>query len=137
MKDFLPSSPYLFRIIKIAMALLLGILLLLAMVIPAPLNEPANITQTPNPAKAAWFFLWIQELVSYSTHLIYIIMLVGLCFFLLPYLPGISEAKQAKWLPKDQQWVNAVTLFTFLGILVLTIIAMFFRGENWAFVSLF
>ena len=119
------------------MVLLVGLLLLLAFIIPAPLQNPGNLEKSPNPAKAAWFFLWIQELVSYSTHLIYIIILVGLCFFLLPYLPGISEAKQAKWLPKDQLWINIVTLFTFLGILALTIIAMFFRGGNWAFVSLF
>jgi hypothetical protein len=137
MKDFLPSSPYLFRIVKIAMALLVGILLLLAMVIPAPLNEPANIIQTPNPAKAAWFFLWVQELVSYSRHFVYMIMLIGLFFLLLPFLPGILEAKQAKWLPEDQQWINIVTLIIFFGISALTIIAMFFRGENWAFVSLF
>ena len=123
--------------IKTAIVLLVGLLLLLAFIIPAPLQNPGNLEKSPNPAKAAWFFLWIQELVSYSTHLIYIIILVGLCFFLLPYLPGISEAKQAKWLPKDQLWVNIVTLFTFLGILALTIIAMFFRGGNWAFVSLF
>ncbi|MCJ7541146.1 MAG: hypothetical protein MUO88_15960 [Desulfobacterales bacterium] len=137
MKDYIPTSPFLFRMIKRAMVLLIGVLLLLAFIVPAPLQNPGNLEKSPNPAKAAWFFLWTQELVSYSTHLIYIIMLVGLCFCLLPYLPGISEAKQAKWLPKDQQWINIVTLFTFLGILALTIIAMFFRGENWAFVSLF
>ena len=123
--------------IKIAMVLLIGVLLLLAFVVPAPLQDPGNLSQAPNPVKAAWFFLWIQELASYSKYLVYIIMLVGLYFLLLPYLPGISEAKQAKWLPKDQQWINLVTLFTFLGILALTIIAMFFRGENWAFVYLF
>lgn len=119
------------------MALLVVILLLLSLVIPAPLHEPANITQTPNPAKAAWFFLWVQELASYSKYLVYMIITIGACFLLLPFLPGISEARHAKWLPKDQQWINIVTLITFLGIWVLTIIAMFFRGENWAFVSLF
>jgi hypothetical protein len=137
MKDFLPSSPYLFRIVKIAMVLLVGILLLLAMVVPAPLNEPANITQTPNPAKAAWFFLWVQELASYSKYFVYMIILIGLFFLLLPFLPGISEAKQAKWLPKDQQWVNTFTLIIFFGVSALTMIAMFFRGRNWVFVSLF
>ncbi|MFO7556899.1 MAG: selenite/tellurite reduction operon b-type cytochrome membrane protein ExtQ [Desulfobacterales bacterium] len=137
MKDFIPTSPFLFRMIKRAMVLLIGVLLLLAFIVPAPLNEPANITQTPNPAKAAWFFLWIQELASYSKSLIYTIMLIGLCFLLLPFLPGISEARQAKWLPKDQRWINIVTLIIFFGISALTIIAMFFRGENWAFVSLF
>jgi len=136
-KDYIPTSPFLFRMIKRALVLLIGVLLLLAFIVPAPLQNPGNLEKSPNPAKAAWFFLWIQELVSYSTHLIYVIMLVGLGFFLLPYLPGISEAKQAKWLPKDQQWINIVTLIIFLVISALTIIAMFFRGGNWAFVSLF
>ena len=137
MKDYIPTSPFLFRMIKRALVLLIGVLLLLAFIVPAPLQNPGNLEKSPNPAKAAWFFLWIQELVSYSTHLFYVIMLVGLSFFLLPYLPGISEAKQAKWLPKDQQWINIVTLIIFLVISALTIIAMFFRGGNWAFVSLF
>jgi hypothetical protein len=136
-KDYIPTSPFLFRMIKTAMVLFVGLMLLLAFIVPAPLQDPGNLEQSPNPVKAAWFFLWIQELVSYSTYLIYIIMIVGLGFILLPYLPGIFEANQAKWLPKDQQWVNVVTLFTFLGILALTVVAMFFRGENWVFVSLY
>lgn len=119
------------------MALLVGILLFLAMIIHAPLNEPGDITQTPNPAKAAWFFLWIQELVSYSKYLVYMIILMGFFFLFLPYLPGSSEAREAKWLPEDQKWINIVAITIFLGVLVLTIIAMFFRGENWAFVSPF
>ena len=118
------------------MVLLVGVLLLLAVIVPAPLQDPGNFEKSPNPAKAAWFFLWIQELASYSTQMIYIIMLLGVCFFLLPYLPGISESEQARWLPKDQQWVNIVTVFLVLCILALTFVAMFFRGENWAFVSL-
>jgi hypothetical protein len=136
-KDYIPTSPFLFRIIKRAMVLLIGVLLLLAVILPAPLQDPGSLERSPNPAKAAWFFLWIQELMSYSTKMIYLIMLLGLCFFLLPYLPGISEAEQAKWLPKDQKWVTIVTVFIFLGILTLTVVAMFFRGGNWAFVSLF
>jgi hypothetical protein len=135
-KDYIPTSPFLFRIIKRAMVLLVGALLLLAVIVPAPLQDPGNLEKSPNPVKAAWFFLWIQELASYSTKTIYIIMLLGICFFLLPYLPGISESEQAGWLPKDQQWVNIVTVFIFLCILALTVVAMFFRGANWGFVSL-
>jgi len=135
-KDYIPTSPFLFRIIKRAMVLLVGALLLLAVIVPAPLQDPGNLEKSPNPVKAAWFFLWIQELASYSTQMIYIIMLLGICFFLLPYLPGISESEQARWLPKDQQWVNIVTVFIFLCILALTVVAMFFRGANWGFVSL-
>jgi len=119
------------------MVLLVGMLLLLAMVIPAPLQEAGDLTKAPNPVKAAWFLLWIQELASYSNHLVYIMIFAGLYFFLLPFLPGSPEGKSAKWLSGDQLWVNIITLVTFFGIFALTIIAMFFRGENWAFVCQF
>lgn len=116
------------------MVLLVGILFFLGMVIPPPLEEPANIANVPNPVKAAWFFLWIQELASYSKYLVYAVILVGVYFLLLPYHPGTPQAKKAEWLPRDQQMVNIVTIAGFLIIAVLTVIAMFFRGENWAFV---
>jgi hypothetical protein len=133
-KDFLPSSPFFFRIIKRAGVLLVGVLFFLGMVIPAPLEEPANIAVVPNPVKAAWFFLWVQELASYSKYLVYAVILVGIYFLLLPYHPGIPDAEKAEWLPRDQRAVNVVTIAVFLFITVLTIVAMYFRGENWAFV---
>jgi len=136
-KDYIPTSPFLFRIIKRTIVFLIGILLLSAFVIHAPLQNPGNLAQAPNPAKAAWFFLWIQELASHSKYFVYMIVLIGFLYVLLPFLPGISEAKQAKWLPKDQQWINIVTLIIFFGISALTVVAAFFRGKNWAFVSLF
>ena len=136
MNDYIPSSPFFFRLIKRAMVFLIGLLLLLALLIPAPLQEPGNLTRAPNPAKAAWFLLWTQELVSYSKYLVYVIMLAGLYFLLLPYLAGTPEAEKAQWLPKDQHWINILTLIFFLAISALTVIAMFFRGANWAFVSL-
>lgn len=116
------------------MALLIIVLLLLAALIPAPLQEPGSLSQAPNPAKAAWFLLWIQELVGYSKHMIYAVMLFGVYFLLLPYLPGSRAATKADWLPKDQMWVNIITLLSFILIIVLTLIAIFFRGKNWAFV---
>ncbi len=92
------------------------------------------MSQAPNPAKAAWFLLWIQELMGYSKHLIYAVLLAGVYFFLLPYLPKSPQATKAQWLPRDQMWVNIITLLFFFSIIALTVIAMFFRGENWAFV---
>jgi hypothetical protein len=133
-KDYIPSSPVFFSIIKRAMAILTGLLLLLALLIPAPLQEPGNLTAAPNPAKAAWFLLWAQELVGYSKYLVYVIIWVGLYFLLLPYLPGSPPSQRARWLPREQLGVNIATLLIFFGILLLTIVAMFFRGKNWAFV---
>ena len=111
--------------------------LLLALLVPAPLQEPGDLSHAPNPAKAAWFLLWSQELVGHSKHMIYAVLLAGVCFLLLPYLPGSPAATKAEWLPKDQTWVNILTLLVFGLILALTVIAMFLRGENWVFVSPF
>jgi len=134
MKGYVRSSPFFFRRIMISIGLLVATLVLLAIFIPAPLQGPADMTSVPNPIKSAWFLLWTQELVSYSKHLVYPIIFLGFYFLLLPYLPGSPECKQAKWLQKDQWLINVLTLIIFAAILVLTVVAVFMRGENWALV---
>jgi hypothetical protein len=119
------------------MSLLVALLVIAAIFVPAPLGGPADITRVPNPVKAAWFLLWIQELVSYSKYLVYPIICLGLCFLFLPYLPGSPECRRASWMQKDQLAVSLLTVVFFSAILVLTVIAMFFRGENWALVFAF
>lgn len=118
----------------ISMGLLVATLIILAIFIPAPLQGPADMASVPNPIKSAWFLLWTQELVSYSKHLVYPIIFLGFYFLLLPYLPGSPECKQARWLQKDQRLISVLTLMIFAAILVLTVIAVFLRGENWALV---
>ena len=67
MSRYVPSSPHFFR--PVGRALVLGVLALavLAWLVPAPLEPPADPSQAPNPAKSAWFLLWVQELVSHGT----------------------------------------------------------------------
>ena len=72
--------------------------------------------------------------MSYSNLMVYLILALGLVFLFLPWLPISKEADQACWLGKDQKIVNILALVSFLGILLLTVIAMYFRGENWSFV---
>jgi hypothetical protein len=133
MKSYLKSSPHFFRLIQRAFWLCIAVLLLLAVCIPAPLQEPANLAVVPNPAKSAWFLLWIQELVSYRVWLIYPVMLVTLLFVALPWL--ISKApEQAVWFGGRQRRLATVSLLLFLAMGALTVIGLFFRGENWAFV---
>lgn len=134
MSDYIKSSPYFFRIIKISFAALVVILLFLAFFIQAPLQGPADISHVPNPSKSAWFLMWTQELVSYSSLMVYLILGLGVVFILLPWLPVSPAAEKARWLGKDQKIVNVFVLFSFFGILLLTVIAMYFRGENWSFV---
>src|ERR1700694_3335406 len=50
-----------------AAAMVTVMVTLLSIVINAPLREPANPNVTPNPAKAPWYFLGLQELLHYLT----------------------------------------------------------------------
>lgn len=86
--DSVPSSPFLTTRLLVVTMLTLIVVMLLALVVPAPLEEAANPEVTPNPAKAPWYFLGLQELVSYSALIggvvIPGIVLLGLA--LIPYL---------------------------------------------------
>jgi hypothetical protein len=124
----------LFRLIKIALALFLAILLTLAAVIPAPLQEAADAGRVPNPVRSAWFLLWIQELVSYGTAAMYPVLLIALCFLLLPWLPATACSDRAEWLQRELRTVHLLSIAAAITIMALTIVAMFFRGGNWAFV---
>lgn len=131
---FVKSSPRFFRLITRSMAALVLMLLLLAMLIPAPLQERANSAATPNPARSAWFLLWIQELVSWSRYMIWPVMLLGCLILLLPWLPGGVHIHRARWFPREQRGVSALTVITAAIIAGLTILAMFLRGKNWSLV---
>ncbi|GFO69281.1 cytochrome b6 [Geomonas limicola] len=133
-RGYLKSSPYFFRIIKIAWLLATILLLVLAALWPAPLQEPADLARVPNPVKSAWFLLWIQEVVSYSKYLIYAVLAVALGMILLPWLPGQQKSDQASWLGTGHLRIAVASLVTFAAVLLLTVIAGYFRGENWAFV---
>ena len=134
MNDYVKSSPYFFRLIKTAFVVLIVVLMVLAVFIPAPLQGPADIGHVPNPSKSAWFLMWTQELVSYSNLMVYPILALGLGFLLFPWLPFSRVAQQARWFPRDQRVASLLALAGFVMILLLTVIAMYFRGENWAFV---
>ena len=137
MTEYVKSSPYFFRLIVAAMAPTTAVLLVLALLFPAPLQEPANLGIVPNPVKSAWFFLWIQELVSYSALMIYPIMVGALFFLLLPWFPFSYSPHRARWFPRDQRFLSGVTLMIVLVMIFLTVVASYFRGENWSFVSPF
>ena len=137
MRGYVRSSPNFFRLIKIAMGLLILALFVLAALIPAPLQEPANIARVPNPVKSAWFLLWIQELVSYSKYLIYAVLALVAGLFMLPWLTGQGSSENAEWLGRDLLPVSIVALAVFLAVVALTVVGMFFRGENWSFVPPF
>jgi len=83
-----PATPFLTARLLATVGLTLIVTSLLALLVAAPLEEPANPLVTPNPAKAPWYFLGLQELVGYSALIGGVvvpgIVVLGLCT--IPYL---------------------------------------------------
>lgn len=131
---FVKSSPVFFTLISRSMYLLAATLLLLAPLLPAPLQEQANPALTPNPAKSAWFLLWIQELVSWSRFMIYPVFLLVILFLLLPWLPTGAPVHRAHWFPRQLRLLAAITIIVSTALVLLTVVALFFRGSNWSLV---
>ena len=133
MKDlYVKSNPHFFRLINWSMYTLAVTLLVLAALVPAPLQEQANPAVTPNPAKSAWFLLWIQEMVSWSRFMIYPVIVMGCLFLLLPWLPAGAHFQKGSWFPRQQFWVSFITVILGGAIVALTVVAMFVRGPDWS-----
>lgn len=112
-----------------------AVLLVLAFLFNAPLEEIANPNHPPNPAKAPWYFLGLQELVSYSAVvggvLIPTLIVVGLA--LVPFIDR-KKAGIGVWFAKERSLANTLFLTFLIVMIVLIIVGMYFRGPNWGFV---
>lgn len=104
----------------------------------APLEQPVNVMHPPNPAKAPWYFLGLQEQVSYSAFWGGI-GVPGIEVLLLLLLPYIDRGKQGigRWFARQRVLANSIFLLFVLVNIYLIVIGTFFRGANWQFVSPF
>jgi hypothetical protein len=130
MSDHVPSSPHFFRPVVRALLVAIALLLLAAALVPAPLETAADATRPPNPAKSAWFLLWIQELVSHSTLWMYAVLALAGLLVALPWLRR-AEGVHAAWFQRGERIVATVVLATVFSVIALTFVALFMRGENW------
>jgi quinol-cytochrome oxidoreductase complex cytochrome b subunit len=104
----------------------------------APLEEPVNVMHPPNPAKAPWYFLGLQEQVSYSAFWggIGVPAIELLLLILLPYFDRGREGV-GRWFARQRILANSVFLLFVVINVGLIVIGTFFRGANWQFVSPF
>jgi cytochrome b-561 len=123
-----------------------ALLSILAALIRSPLEAAANPMITPNPAKAPWYFLWLQEIVTDTT--LHIgsftingaflggVILPGVLIGLMlawPWLDRSSSHAAGVWFPAERRTQNAVFLVLLAIVVVLTIVGTFLRGPYWDF----
>jgi len=114
----------------------LAVILVLALLFNAPLEEPVNVMHPPNPAKAPWYFLGLQEMVSYSAFWGGI-GVPGLYVLLLIFTPYLDRSPKGvgKWFSRDRLLANTIFLAFVAVNVAFVIIGTFFRGPNWSFVT--
>jgi hypothetical protein len=132
--DKVHTWPYLVRAEFIAGCVLILALLIWSIVIDAPLEEPANPAKTPNPSKAPWYFLGLQEMLVYfdpwiAGVILPTLIIIGL--MVIPYV-DINPNGNGYYTFKERPLAVSTFLFGFLGLWVgFIIIGVFFRGPGW------
>ena len=113
--------------------LVVAAVLFLAVFWNAPLEELANPIHPPNPAKAPWYFLGLQELVSYSAFWGGVVV-PGLLITALVLLPYIDHNRKGvgRWFARERFVANTIFTICLVIAIVLTIIGTLFRGPNWS-----
>lgn len=124
--------PHLLSIEFVASLACLAFVFIFSVFVNAPLLELADINKTPNPSKAPWYFLGLQELLALFHPMVAGVLLPGIGLGGLMFAPYIDRNPSAK--PEDRKF--AVALFTvfLMACAVLTMIGSFFRGPGQLFV---
>ncbi len=125
--------PHLLAVEFVAALLMTAFLLVFSIFVNAPLLELANPNSTPNPSKAPWYFLGLQELLTMFHPMVAGVTVPGMGIFLLILAPYMDKNPSHK--PEDRKF--AISLFTTFLMFwaVLVIIGSFFRGEGFNFTA--
>jgi len=124
----------------IAMVIASVVLIVWSLVLRAPLEQPANPVVTPNPSKAPWYFLGLQEmLVFFDASIAGVILplLIILGLMAIPYL-DFNRKGSGYYTIAERKFSYLVFHFGFLQLWILLIlIGTFMRGPNWNFFGLY
>ncbi len=123
--------PHLLAIEFVALISMLAFLTLLSALVDAPLLEFANFNQQPNPSKAPWYFLGLQEMLAYFDPMLAGVLIPGFGLAALAFIPYVDRNPSVR--PSDRKL--AISLYTvfFVGASILTIFGSFFRGPGFNF----
>ncbi len=110
----------------------LAFLTIFSVFVNAPLLTLANVNQTPNPSKAPWYFLGLQELLTMFHPMVAGVTIPGIGLIILAMAPYIDRNPSNK--PEDRKF--GIALFTVFMMFwaVLVLIGSFFRGPGFNFV---
>ncbi len=115
--------------------IVVAFVLFLAVFWNAPLEELANPIHPPNPAKAPWYFLGLQELVSYSAFWggVVVPALIVMALIVLPYMDR-GRHGVGVWFARERRVANTIFSVCVAAAVVLTVVGTMFRGPNWGWV---
>ena len=120
----------------IALVLFTALLLVWAIILPAPLEQPADPNVAPNPAKAPWYFLGLQEMLVYFDPWLAGVVFPGLIVVGLIAIPYIDKNPRGNgyYTFKERPFAISTFMFGFVILWVLLIMfGTFLRGPNWNF----
>jgi hypothetical protein len=132
--DKIHTWPHLVRMEFLVALFVLVVLTLWSITIDAPLEEAANPTRTPNPSKAPWYFLGLQEMLVYfdpwnAGVVLPSLIIVGL--MVIPFI-DINPKGNGYYCFKDRKYEILTFIFGFHILWVTMImIGTFFRGPGW------
>ena len=124
--------PHLLRAEYLMMMLVTALLVVTSVFIHAPLEEMANPAVTPHVAKAPWYFLGLQEILSYFNATVAGVIVPTFYLVGLMAIPYIDRTPFKAARDRKLIWVFFMSLM--IGGIVTTLIGSFFRGPGWGWV---
>jgi len=112
------------------------ILIVWSIILKAPLEQPANRSVTPNPSKAPWYFLGLQEMLVYFDPWLAGVVLPGLIIVGLIAIPYIDKNPKGNGYYTFNERKAEIVLFLFGFVILwvsLIVLGTFLRGPNWNF----
>ncbi len=130
--DKVHTWPHLLAVEFVAALACTAFLFFFSIFVNAPLLQLANPNQTPNPSKAPWYFLGLQEVLTMFHPMVAGVTIPGIALFALILAPYIDKNPSNK--PEDRKFATSIMTVHLMFWAVLVMIGSFFRGPGFNFV---